>query len=685
MSWVVPTGCYYAVNTPSQPSFNVFTYYGPGQTVPDNEAPSNDYNGRVCFILADFDNGYIYTSVFCSSTYEVEITFDTTNKSFVARHLWTDAITITQGPIIDVIGSDRCATQLHFVLSGDTFTFGDGTGMLNRSDFLGSSNIPYALRYTFYSRYDLTTCTIPTGAEFFYYSFTYCRNLQSVSPQNIPAIQCALGMFYSCTSLTTAPTFLSVAPNGIVNYANPNWAMYIYASCQRCYAECQSLVTAPVIPNKITRIKQMFEGCTSLAGAVVINTNEPTQETMADMFNRTTNEIVLLGTSNLLADIASSYNNVYVWSLSQTMSVQRNPVTQTDIDISVDVSRFNTGNLISLNLYRDNGTTPLLVTWNDPTLEISNIPTVLTTSITNVSENDAFTLSVIATDQYGSANPVSVRIPIGFFTIDVRAGGKEIAFGASANDDLTNYPDGLFKCGMNFIDMKMIGEIKMYAGLVIPNGWLLCDGSEILISDYPLLYSAIGDTWGVASDNDHFVLPNFVGRMPLGASDINTTEWITITGENEYSSFILDSPTYARWGTGTTWYYKMLDAGEYFPTYTNMNTLFGGDPASGVAKCLQVALNVASNGGYSWWRPSVNDMPTHLHSQPSHTHFSGLHTVPDRFGAGSRDAAGAYTGYSGQVAINTGGAAPNTNNAGGGRYISQMPPFAVINYIICAA
>ena len=157
---------------------------------------------------------------------------------------------------------------------------------------------------------------------------------------------------------------------------------------------------------------------------------------------------------------------------------------------------------------------------------------------------------------------------------------------------------------MNFIDMKMIGEIKMYAGLAIPNGWLLCDGSEILINDYPLLYAAIGDTWGVASDNDHFILPNFVGRMPLGASDINTTEWITITGENEYSSFILDSPTYARWGTGTTWYYKMLDAGEYFPTYTNMNTLFGGDPASGVAKCVQVALNVASNGGYSWWRPS---------------------------------------------------------------------------------
>lgn len=309
----------------------------------------------------------------------------------------------------------------------------------------------------------------------------------------------------------------------------------------------------------------------------------------------------------------------------------------------------------------------------------------------NFAEDTSYQITLVANDSFnGHSTPITQTMSTAYYTIDFQAGGKEIAFGAPANDSLTEHPNGLFKCNMDAVFKegvvveRLVGEIKMFAGTTIPTGWLLCDGSEVEIADYPLLYDAIGNFWGVASDSDHFKLPNFVGRMPLGASDINTTEWVTITGENEYSSFTLDAPTYARWGTGTTWLYKTLAPGTYYPTYSNMNTEFGGDPASGTAKCIQVALNVGGNGGYSWWRPSANDMPIHNHTQDAHNHFSGLHTVPDRFGAGSRDAAGAYTGYSGQVAIYTDNRTPAIQNSGGGRYISQMPPFAVVNYIICA-
>ena len=65
-------------------------------------------------------------------------------------------------------------------------------------------------------------------------------------------------------------------------------------------------------------------------------------------------------------------------------------------------------------------------------------------------------------------------------------------------------------------DISLIGEITLYVGWNIPGGWLECDGSEVLIDDYPLLYSAIGDTWGTPSDDDHFKLPNFKGRVPVG-------------------------------------------------------------------------------------------------------------------------------------------------------------------------
>lgn len=61
------------------------------------------------------------------------------------------------------------------------------------------------------------------------------------------------------------------------------------------------------------------------------------------------------------------------------------------------------------------------------------------------------------------------------------------------------------------------GIIKMFAGTFAPTGWLLCDGAEVAIEDYPALYDVIQDTYGTASDSDHFVLPDFRGRSPLGA------------------------------------------------------------------------------------------------------------------------------------------------------------------------
>ena len=37
----------------------------------------------------------------------------------------------------------------------------------------------------------------------------------------------------------------------------------------------------------------------------------------------------------------------------------------------------------------------------------------------------------------------------------------------------------------------IVGTIVPYAGSVVPNGWLLCDGSELRISDYLTLYNTI--------------------------------------------------------------------------------------------------------------------------------------------------------------------------------------------------
>lgn len=60
-----------------------------------------------------------------------------------------------------------------------------------------------------------------------------------------------------------------------------------------------------------------------------------------------------------------------------------------------------------------------------------------------------------------------------------------------------------------------VGDIKLYAGSDVPDGWFRCDGSTIadMATNYPKLYAILGTN----------VLPNYSGRVPLGASsDINT-------------------------------------------------------------------------------------------------------------------------------------------------------------------
>lgn len=65
------------------------------------------------------------------------------------------------------------------------------------------------------------------------------------------------------------------------------------------------------------------------------------------------------------------------------------------------------------------------------------------------------------------------------------------------------------------------GAMMMYGGLVAPARWLFCDGSEVLKSDYPELWDAIGHNFKDPSllnnpSATHFALPDLRGRLPLG-------------------------------------------------------------------------------------------------------------------------------------------------------------------------
>jgi microcystin-dependent protein len=59
-----------------------------------------------------------------------------------------------------------------------------------------------------------------------------------------------------------------------------------------------------------------------------------------------------------------------------------------------------------------------------------------------------------------------------------------------------------------------IGEIRMFAGNFAPNGWLLCQGQLVSISDYDTLFNLIGTTYGGDGQNT-FALPNLQSRVPV--------------------------------------------------------------------------------------------------------------------------------------------------------------------------
>lgn len=59
------------------------------------------------------------------------------------------------------------------------------------------------------------------------------------------------------------------------------------------------------------------------------------------------------------------------------------------------------------------------------------------------------------------------------------------------------------------------GTIVMFAGVTAPEGWIICNGAQLLKADYPALFRAVGATWGETATT--FTLPDLRGRLPIGS------------------------------------------------------------------------------------------------------------------------------------------------------------------------
>ncbi len=91
------------------------------------------------------------------------------------------------------------------------------------------------------------------------------------------------------------------------------------------------------------------------------------------------------------------------------------------------------------------------------------------------------------------------------------------------------------------------GSIQMYAGNVVPAGWLECNGQAVSRGVYAALFAAIGTTWGAGDGLATFNLPDLRSRAPIGAGQgagLANRPFSSIGGEETHQLTVQEMPTH---------------------------------------------------------------------------------------------------------------------------------------------
>ena len=239
------------------------------------------------------------------------------------------------------------------------------------------------------------------------------------------------------------------------------------------------------------------------------------------------------------------------------------------------------------------------------------------------------------------------------------------------------------------------GCITQYAGAAVPSGWLLCDGTSYLRTDYLELFNALG---GAASpyglpDGTHFQVPDMRGTVPVGR-DAAQSEFNTLGLKGGVKAAALSStqmPVHnhgGQTGGGTT-------AGGSTGTGSTGTGTTGTSATGGADRSLSRSSDAADRGlatstvqpyisvngtdsGYRWGtagsiayqRSDVNGVD-HLHYVNGVDH---LHSIPGL----------SVPSLSVPSLTVPGLTVPplSISNAGGSTPVSLLQPYIVLNHIV---
>jgi microcystin-dependent protein len=161
-----------------------------------------------------------------------------------------------------------------------------------------------------------------------------------------------------------------------------------------------------------------------------------------------------------------------------------------------------------------------------------------------------------------------------------------------------------------------LGEIRMVGFNFNPQGWQLCQGQLLSISEYTALFSLLGTSYG-GNGTTNFALPDLRGRIPMhqgsgstgtyGFAEQGGSETVTLTtGEMPQHNHLLNAQS----GSGnqaspSLGYFAGSDLDQFSsasPTTTMSNSLVaingGSQPHDNMSPFLCVNFVIAMEGVY---------------------------------------------------------------------------------------
>lgn len=130
----------------------------------------------------------------------------------------------------------------------------------------------------------------------------------------------------------------------------------------------------------------------------------------------------------------------------------------------------------------------------------------------------------------------------------------------------------------NFAGADLTGMIFAFAGNTLPDGYLLCDGSQVSRTTYKKLFDVIGTTYGEGDGSTTFTLPNLIDRFLEGSSaagKYRDAGLPNITGESSLGEWGTPAGAFYTQGTLKTAFLDDEAAGRLCFDASRSNAIYG--------------------------------------------------------------------------------------------------------------